>query len=127
MVQAANQTPALAQRQLSIQPSSHILFYPLTEHATFAVNAVEDVVLAIRYGLDGIIISNHGGRQFDGVPATLDTLRECAPVAAGHIPIAIDGGIRRGSDIFKAIALGAQHCFVGRVPIWGLAVSRPTS
>ncbi|KAI4861143.1 FMN-dependent dehydrogenase [Hypoxylon rubiginosum] len=85
------------------------------------INAVEDVVLAIRYGLDGIIISNHGGRQFDGVPATLDTLRECAPVAAGHIPIAIDGGIRRGSDIFKAIALGAQHCFVGRVPIWGLA------
>ncbi|OKL56285.1 hypothetical protein UA08_08452 [Talaromyces atroroseus] len=69
----------------------------------------------------GVIISNHGGRQLDGVPATLDALRECAPVAAGHIGIAIDGGIRRGTDIFKALALGAQHCFVGRIPIWGLA------
>jgi len=56
------------------------------------------------------------------VPATLDALRECAPVAKGKIPIAIDGGIRRGSDIFKAIALGADFCFAGRVPIWGLAV-----
>lgn len=90
-------------------------------HWSYAVYTPEDVALAIRYGLDGIIISNHGGRQLDGVPATLDALRECAPVAAGRIPIAIDGGIRRGSDIFKALALGAQHCFVGRVPIWGLA------
>ncbi|KAI1379747.1 hypothetical protein F4677DRAFT_452864 [Hypoxylon crocopeplum] len=81
----------------------------------------EDVQLAIRYGVDGVVISNHGGRQLDGVPATLDALRECAPVAAGRIQIAIDGGIRRGSDIFKALALGAQHCFVGRVPIWSLA------
>jgi (S)-2-hydroxy-acid oxidase len=74
--------------------------------------------------VDGIIVSNHGGRQLDGVPATLDSLRDCAPIAAGKIPIAIDGGIRRGSDIFKALALGATFCFVGRVPIWGLAVSR---
>lgn len=82
----------------------------------------EDVELAIKYGVDGIVISNHGGRQLDGVPATLDALRICAPVAQGRIPITIDGGIRRGSDIFKAIALGASHCFLGRIPIWGLAV-----
>ncbi|KZL68651.1 fmn-dependent dehydrogenase family protein [Colletotrichum incanum] len=81
----------------------------------------DDVVLAIRHGLDGVIISNHGGRQLDGVPATLDVLRLCAPFAAGKIPIAVDGGIRRGTDIFKALALGASHCFVGRIPIWGLA------
>ncbi|KND86499.1 Hydroxyacid oxidase 1 [Tolypocladium ophioglossoides CBS 100239] len=81
----------------------------------------EDVALAIRHGLDGVIVSNHGGRQLDGAPATLDALRICAPVAAGKIPIAVDGGIRRGTDIFKAIALGASHCFVGRIPIWGLA------
>ncbi|PYI32161.1 FMN-dependent dehydrogenase [Aspergillus indologenus CBS 114.80] len=81
----------------------------------------EDVILAIQQQVDGIIISNHGGRQLDGVPATLDVLRECAPIAAGKVPIAIDGGIRRGWDIFKALALGAQYCFLGRVPIWGLA------
>ena len=79
--------------------------------------------MAIDYGIDGIVISNHGGRQLDGVAATLDALRECAPIAAGKIPLAIDGGIRRGSDIFKALALGASYCFVGRIPIWGLAVS----
>ncbi|KAK6387175.1 hypothetical protein LTS17_000441 [Exophiala oligosperma] len=81
----------------------------------------EDVATAISYGLDGVVISNHGGRQLDSVPATLDALRECAPVAKGKIPIAIDGGIRRGTDIFKAIALGADFCFAGRIPIWGLA------
>ncbi|OQV06879.1 hypothetical protein CLAIMM_11393 [Cladophialophora immunda] len=80
----------------------------------------EDVVLAIRHGLDGVIISNTGGRQLDGVPATLDSLRECAPAAAGKIKIAVDGGIRRGSDIFKALALGADFCFAGRIPFWGL-------
>lgn len=87
------------------------------------ISTPEDVILAIKHRVDGVIISNHGGRQLDGVPATLDVLRECAPLAVGKIPIAVDGGIRRGSDIFKALALGAQHCFVGRVPIWGLAVS----
>ncbi|KAF3801748.1 Oxidase FUB9 [Colletotrichum gloeosporioides] len=81
----------------------------------------EDVRAAIKHGLDGVVISNHGGRQLDGVPASIDILRQCAPVARGKIPITVDGGIRRGTDIFKALALGASHCFVGRIPIWGLA------
>ncbi|KAF5005319.1 hypothetical protein FDECE_8215 [Fusarium decemcellulare] len=85
------------------------------------VYTAEDVSLAIQHGVDGVLISNHGGRQLDGVPATLDALRECAPVAKGKIKIAVDGGIRRGTDIFKAIALGADFCFAGRIPIWGLA------
>jgi (S)-2-hydroxy-acid oxidase len=72
-----------------------------------------------------VVISNHGGRQLDGMPATIDALAEIAPLAAGKIQIAVDGGIRRGSDIFKALALGAKYCFIGRIPIWGLAVSPP--
>ncbi|KAF9635037.1 putative fmn-dependent dehydrogenase family protein [Lasiodiplodia theobromae] len=87
------------------------------------VYTADDVILAIRHGVDGVIVSNHGGRQLDGVPATLDALRECAAAGAGRIQIGIDGGIRRGTDIFKALALGATHCFAGRIPIWGLAVS----
>ncbi|KAJ5225901.1 hypothetical protein N7468_007126 [Penicillium chermesinum] len=81
----------------------------------------EDVLRAIQYGLNGVIISNHGGRQLDGVPATIDALGECAPIASGRLKIAIDGGIRRGTDIFRALALGADFCFMGRVPLWGLA------
>lgn len=79
--------------------------------------------MAIKYGADGIVVSNHGGRQLDGMPATIDALAEIAPIARGRIQIAVDGGIRRGSDIFKALALGAQYCFLGRIAIWGLAVS----
>ncbi|KAJ5113293.1 hypothetical protein N7456_001827 [Penicillium angulare] len=98
----------------------------LREHTSLpiwlkGVCSPEDVELAIKYGVDGIVISNHGGRQLDGVPSTLDALRVCAPVARGRIPITLDGGIRRGSDIFKALALGASHCFLGRIPVWGLA------
>ncbi len=95
----------------------------MVHDADCLVYTAEDVATAIHYGLDGVVISNHGGRQLDSVPATLDALRECAPVAKGKIKIAIDGGIRRGTDIFKALALGADFCFAGRVPIWGLAVS----
>lgn len=78
--------------------------------------------LAIEQKLDGVLISNHRGRQLDGVPATLIALRECAEVGRGKIAIGIDGGIRRGSDIFKALALGADFCCIGRIPVWGLAV-----
>lgn len=87
-----------------------------------SVYSPEDVLSAIKYKVDGVIISNHGGRQLDGVPATIDALVDCAAAAKGRIKIAIDGGIRRGSDIFKALALGADFCFIGRVPLWGLAV-----
>jgi (S)-2-hydroxy-acid oxidase len=82
----------------------------------------EDVALAIQQGVDGVIISNHGGRQLDSTPATIDILREVAPFAKGKLRLAMDGGVHRGSDIFKAIALGAEFVFVGRIAIWGLAV-----
>ncbi|KAF3987329.1 hypothetical protein FT663_02930 [Candidozyma haemuli var. vulneris] len=81
----------------------------------------EDAALAVDAGADGIVVSNHGGRQLDGAMSTLDALPEIVEAVRGRIPIHIDGGIRRGSDIFKALALGADHCWVGRIPLWGLA------
>lgn len=86
------------------------------------VLTAEDVLLAREYGCDGVVVSNHGGRQLDGTPATIDALPECIKAANGKIRIHIDGGFRSGSDIFKAIALGAECCWIGRPAIWGLAV-----
>lgn len=87
------------------------------------VLTAEDVQLAVEYGCDGVLVSNHGGRQLDGVPATIDALPECVAAANGRIRIHVDGGIRSGTDIFKCLALGAECCWVGRPAIWGLAVS----
>ncbi|KAL0935729.1 (S)-2-hydroxy-acid oxidase [Colletotrichum truncatum] len=81
----------------------------------------EDVELAIQYKCDGIIVSNHGGRQLDETPATIDVLPHCVKAAKGRIPVHIDGGVRSGTDIFKALALGAQCVWIGRPMIWGLA------
>ena len=88
------------------------------------VLTAEDVLLAREYGCDGVVVSNHGGRQLDGTPATIDVLPECVEAAAGQIRVHIDGGIRSGQDVFKALALGAECCWVGRPAIWGLAVCR---
>lgn len=96
----------------------------MTDAEFISVSTPDDIEMAIQYGVDGVMISNHGGRQLDGMPSTIDALAECAPIARGRIQIAVDGGIRRGTDIFKALALGAQYCFVGRIAIWGLAVRR---
>ncbi|KAH8781523.1 (S)-2-hydroxy-acid oxidase [Hyaloscypha sp. PMI_1271] len=85
------------------------------------VLTAEDVLLAREYGCDGVIVSNHGGRQLDGTPSTIDALPECVEAADGKIRVHIDGGIRTGADIFKAIALGAECCWIGRPAIWGLA------
>ncbi|EMC99551.1 hypothetical protein BAUCODRAFT_29908 [Baudoinia panamericana UAMH 10762] len=85
------------------------------------VLTAEDTLKAIEMGCDGIIVSNHGGRQLDGVPATIDALPECVEAAAGRIRIHVDGGIRSGTDMFKALALGAEYVWVGRPAIWGLA------
>ncbi|GKZ23864.1 hypothetical protein AbraIFM66951_010394 [Aspergillus brasiliensis] len=85
------------------------------------VLTAEDVHLAREYGCDGVIVSNHGGRQLDEVVPTIDALPECVEAAAGKIRVHIDGGIRTGTDIFKAVALGAECCWIGRPTIWGLA------
>jgi 4-hydroxymandelate oxidase len=81
----------------------------------------EDAVLASEHGAAAIVVSNHGGRQLDGAPATLDALPEVVDGAAGKIEVLIDGGIRRGTDVLKALALGARATMSGRAPIYGLA------
>lgn len=81
----------------------------------------EDARNAVEWGCDGIVVSNHGGRQLDGVPATIDILAECVAAAEGKIEVHMDGGIRRGSDIFVAVALGAKNVWVGRPVLWALA------
>jgi L-lactate dehydrogenase (cytochrome)/(S)-mandelate dehydrogenase len=79
--------------------------------------------IAINHGIDGLIVSNHGGRQLDGAPASIDALPAVIEAAGGRIPVLIDGGVRRGSDVVKALALGAKACLVGRPQLWGLAVA----
>ncbi len=81
----------------------------------------EDVRTAVRLGVDGLVLSNHGGRQLDTVPSTIELLPEVAAAVAGRIPIVLDGGIRRGTDVVKALALGASAVGIGRPVLWGLA------
>jgi isopentenyl diphosphate isomerase/L-lactate dehydrogenase-like FMN-dependent dehydrogenase len=81
----------------------------------------EDAELAIQHGVDGIVVSNHGGRAEESLRPTIECLPEVAAGVAGRVPIIIDGGVRRGTDIFKALALGATAVGVGRPYIWGLA------
>jgi 4-hydroxymandelate oxidase len=82
----------------------------------------EDAVLATEAGMDGIIVSNHGGRQLDGVAASLDALPEVVEAAGDRAEILLDGGVRRGTDVVKALALGARSVLVGRAALYGLAV-----
>jgi 4-hydroxymandelate oxidase len=81
----------------------------------------EDAALAVEHGAAGVVVSNHGGRQLDNAPATIDALPEVVEAVAGRIPVLIDGGIRRGTDIATALALGAEAVLVGRPALWGLA------
>jgi 4-hydroxymandelate oxidase len=80
----------------------------------------EDARIAVDRGASAVVVSNHGGRQLDGVIATLDALPDVVDAVGGKVPVLMDGGIRRGSDILKALALGAKAIQVGRAPLWGL-------
>ena len=85
------------------------------------VLTAEDATLAAEHGAAGIVVSNHGGRQLDGVPATLAALPEVVEAAGGRVEVYLDGGVRRGTDAVKALALGARAVLVGRPALWGLA------
>ncbi len=81
----------------------------------------EDAELALEHGAAGVVVSNHGGRQLDGVSATIDALPEVVDAIGGRVPVLMDGGIRRGTEIAVALALGADAVLAGRAPLWGLA------
>ncbi|XP_062963047.1 2-Hydroxyacid oxidase 2 isoform X1 [Cynocephalus volans] len=81
----------------------------------------EDAELAVKHNVHGIIVSNHGGRQLDEVPASIDALTEVATAVKGKIEVYLDGGVRTGNDVLKALALGAKCIFLGRPILWGLA------
>jgi isopentenyl diphosphate isomerase/L-lactate dehydrogenase-like FMN-dependent dehydrogenase len=82
----------------------------------------EDARLACEHGAAAVVVSNHGGRQLDGVSATLDALEEVVDAVDGRIEVLLDGGVRRGVDVLKAVALGARAVLIGRAMVWGLAV-----
>ena len=85
------------------------------------IHTAEDAVLAADHGAAGVIVSNHGGRQLDGVPAALDMLPEVAEAVGDRVEVLMDGGIRRGTDVLTALALGARAVLAGRPLLWGLA------
>ncbi len=81
----------------------------------------EDARLACEHGAAAVVVSNHGGRQLDGVQASIDALEEVADAVDGRIEVLLDGGVRRGTDVLKALALGARAVLIGRAMVWGLA------
>ena len=83
----------------------------------------DDAATAVKAGASGIIVSNHGARNLDTVPATIDALPLVVEKVAGRVPVLVDGGIRRGTDIIKAFALGASAVQIGRPYLWGLGIS----
>jgi L-lactate dehydrogenase (cytochrome) len=86
------------------------------------VLTADDGRKALDFGCDGVLISNHGGRQLEGAPATIDVLPEIVAAVDGKMEILLDGGVRRGSDVLKALALGAKAVLIGRPYVWGLAL-----
>ncbi len=86
------------------------------------IRTVDDALKAVEHGVDGIIVSTHGGRYLDGSPAAIEVLPDIADAVGGQIEVYMDSGVRRGTDVLKALAFGARAVFIGRPVYWGLAV-----
>ncbi|HEX5996068.1 MAG TPA: alpha-hydroxy-acid oxidizing protein [Jiangellales bacterium] len=114
-------------RQVSLSPQiswTHLDWLRETSTLPIVVKGIlhpSDADLAVRRGVDAIIVSNHGGRQLDTASATIDQLPSIVEAVDGRMPVFLDGGVRRGTDIVKALALGAQAVAIGRPALWGLA------
>ncbi len=87
------------------------------------IQSVDDAVLAAERGVEAVALSNHGGRQLDTAPAPIDLVAPVADAVGGRTEIICDGGVRRGSDIVKAVALGATACMAGRAYLYGLGAA----
>ncbi|WP_235209310.1 alpha-hydroxy-acid oxidizing protein, partial [Streptomyces rimosus] len=87
------------------------------------VLAPEDAVRAVEFGVDAVVVSNHGGRQLDSALPSVEALPEIAEAVGGDCRVLLDSGVRSGTDVLKALALGASGVLVGRPPVWGLAVA----
>ena len=118
----------LDQEELEYEPAlswDHLSF--IRDHApglpvlVKGILRAEDGVRAVEHGADAVVVSNHGGRQLDGCPAGLDALPEVVEAVDGRLPVLMDGGVRRGTDVLKALALGASAILIGRAAVWGLA------
>jgi 4-hydroxymandelate oxidase len=128
-VYCANMGAAGHVRQVVLSPAiswSHVDWLRETTSLPILLKGVlhpADAKLAVEHGVDGLIVSNHGGRQLDATPASLDRLAPIAEAVGGRVPLLLDGGVRRGTDVAKAMALGARAVAIGRPVLWGLAVA----
>ncbi len=87
------------------------------------ISRIDDARRAVDAGVSAISVSNHGGNNLDGTPATIRLLPDIADAVGGQVEVLLDGGVRRGSDVVKALALGARAVMIGRAYLWGLAAS----
>ena len=85
------------------------------------IDSAEDAQLAVQHGVDGLVVSNHGGRATETLRGTIDCLPEVVQAVKGRVPVFLDGGVRHGTDIYKALASGARGVGIGRPYIWGLS------
>jgi L-lactate dehydrogenase (cytochrome) len=131
LAQSPEENPAAAIRyftEIFLNPAltwDHLGFLREHTHLPILLKGIlhpDDAFKAIAYGLDGIIVSNHGGRQVGGARASIEALPDIVQAVKGQLPILLDSGIRRGSDIIKALALGANAVLLGRPYTWGLAL-----